>query len=128
MAHFILEYSSNLDPGKLDLDALFEKLHLAAVNTTLFPLAGIRSRAHRCEHFRIADGDAKHGFVHLQVKLGAGRSEEEKQAAAKSFFEVLGSHLDPIYEHQGLAISFEMTELPVTLKYNKNNLRDYLPD
>ena len=128
MAHFILEYSANLDPEKLDLDTLFEKLHLAAVGTTLFPLAGIRSRAHPCEHFRIADGDAKHGFVHLQVKLGAGRSEEEKQSAGKAFFEVLGEHLDPLYKQQGLAISFEMTELPPTLKYNKNNLRDYLQD
>jgi len=128
MAHFILEYSANLDPGELDVDVLFEKLHVAAVDTSLFPLAGIRSRAHRCEHFRIADGNAKHGFVHLQVKLGAGRSEDEKRSAAEAFFKVLGAHLNPLYEQQGLAISFEMTELPSTLKYNKNNLRDYLPD
>lgn len=127
MAHFILEYSANLDSEQLNLDVLFEKLHKAAVDTSLFPLAGIRSRAHRCENFRIADGDAKHGFVHLQVKLGAGRTEDEKSSAAKAFFEVLGKHLNPVYNQQGLAISFEMTELPVTLKYNKNNLRDYLP-
>ena len=127
MAHFILEYSANLDSEKLDIDSLFEKLHRAAVKTTLFPLAGIRSRAHRCEHFRIADGDPRHGFVHLQVKLGAGRSDDEKHSAAEAFFMVLGEHLNSLYQLQGLAISFEMTELPTILKYNKNNLRDYLP-
>ncbi len=126
MAHFILEYSANLGQQELDLNTLFEKLHQAAIDTQLLPLAGIRSRAHRCEHFRVADGNANHGFVHLQVKLGAGRSDAEKKAAAESFFEVLGTHLDPIYVRQGLAISFEMTELPPTLKYNKNNLRNYV--
>jgi 5-carboxymethyl-2-hydroxymuconate isomerase len=127
MAHFILEYSSNLNPDELDLNGLFGKLHQAALDTKLFPLAGIRSRAHRCEHFRVADGDTAHGFVHLHVKLGTGRTDAEKKAAADSFFDVLGLHLNPIYEQQGMAISFEMNELPSILKYNKNNLRNYLP-
>ena len=82
MAHFILEYSANLDSTALALNPLFEKLHRAALGTGLFPLAGIRSRAHRCEHFRVADGNPEYSFVHLQVKIGAGRTEEEKQAAA----------------------------------------------
>jgi len=38
---------------------------------------------------------------------------------------VLTEHLSAIYESQGLAISFELTELPVH-KFNQNNLRDYL--
>lgn len=126
MAHFIFEYSANLKTEALGFDELFSKLHTAAIATELFPLAGIRSRAHCCEDFRVADGNPDYGFVHLQVKLGAGRSESEKSSAAESFFAVLSEHLEPLYQQQGLAISFEMTELPTTLKYNKNNLRDYL--
>ena len=126
MAHFIVEYSANLDDNAVDLPDLFDKLHQAAVATELFPLAGIRSRAHRCEHFRVADGDSHYGFVHLQVKVGAGRSEQQLQTAAQAFFDVLSDHLQALYQQQGLAISFEMTELPTTLKYNQNNLRDYL--
>ena len=126
MAHFILEYSANLDTTALALDPLFEKLHRAAVDTKLFPLAGIRSRAHCCKNFRVADGNPGYSFVHLQVKIGTGRTEEEKQAAAKAFFSVLSEHLNTLYKQQGMAISLEMTELPVTLKYNQNNLRDYL--
>jgi len=126
VAHFILEYSSNLDSKNLALDALFAKLHQSAIDTTLFPLAGIRSRAHCCNDYRIADGNPSYAFVHLEVKLGAGRSDAEKSSAAEAFFNILSQHLDEIFQKQGLAISFEMNELPVTLKYNKNNLREYL--
>ena len=65
MAHFILEYSANLAKEKLALPGLFSKLHDEAVNSGLFPLAGIRSRAYRTEEFRVANGDPGFGFVHL---------------------------------------------------------------
>lgn len=126
MAHFILEYSANLNAKILALDTLLEQLVQSAVATGMFPLAGIRCRAHRCEHFQVADGTPDYGFVHLHVKLGTGRTEEEKETAAKAFFDTLSTHLQPLYNQQGLAISFEMTELPATLKYNQNNLRDYM--
>ena len=125
MPHFILEHSGNLTNESLDLDALFERLVDTAVGTDIFPLAGIRCRAHNCEHFRVADGTATFGFVHLHVRIGAGRSEEQKADAAKLLFAVLTDHLSVIYDSQGLAISFELSELPVH-KFNQNNLRDYL--
>ena len=125
MPHFILEHSGNLTNGSLDLDVLFERLVDKAVGTGIFPLAGIRCRAHNCEHFRVADGTVSFGFVHLHVRIGSGRSEEQKSSAAKILFGVLTDHLSELYESQGLAISFELTELPVH-KFNKNNLRDYL--
>ena len=125
MPHFILEHSGNLTDESLNLDALFEHLVETAVGTGIFPLAGIRCRAHNCEHFRVADGTSSFGFVHLHVRIGSGRSEEQKADAAKELFAVLTDHLSAIYDSQGLAISFELTELPVH-KFNQNNLRDYL--
>lgn len=125
MAHFILEYSDNLADKGLDLERLFTRLIDEAVGTGIFPLAGIRCRAHNCEHFRIADGTQTFGFVHLNVRIGSGRSEEEKARASKVFFDVLSNHLSVIYNSQGLAISFELIELS-SHKFNKNNLRDYL--
>ena len=127
MPHFILEHSANLD-DELNLSGLFATLTETAVATGVFPLAGIRCRAHRCEHYHLADGNPDFGFVHLQIKLGAGRTDQEKQGAAEAIFQALKDHLQPLYEQQGLAISFEMTELPVTLKYNHNNLRNYIAE
>lgn len=125
MPHFILEHSGNLTNESLDLDGLFTRLIDEAVDTGIFPLAGIRCRAHNCEYFRVADGTATFGFVHLHVRIGSGRSEEQKASASKVLFGVLTKHLATIYESQGLAISFELNELPVH-KFNQNNLRDYL--
>ena len=125
MPHFILEHSGNLTNESLDLDVLFERLVDEAVGTGIFPLAGVRCRAHNCEYFRVADGTATFGFVHLHVRIGSGRSEEQKASAAKVLFSVLTEHLAALYESQGLAISFELSELPVH-KFNHNNLRDYL--
>ncbi|MEM5550180.1 hypothetical protein WNY63_05480 [Pseudoalteromonas neustonica] len=125
MPHFILEHSGNLTSESLNLDALFTRLIDEAVGTGIFPLAGIRCRAHNCEHFRIADGTDSFGFVHLHVRIGSGRTEEQKASAAKALFAVLTEHLSAIYESQGLAISFELSELP-SHKFNQNNLRDYL--
>jgi len=126
MAHFVLEYSDNLAEDKLSIQSLFESLHQAAQETGLFPLKGIRSRAYCCEQYRMADGNPQHGFVHLQVLLGAGRTMEEKQSAADLFFEVFTAHFDKHYQSRGMALSFEMKELEPVLKFNKNNIQEYL--
>jgi len=125
VAHFIVEYSANLDAENIGLQDLLQKLVESAVATELFPLAGIRARAHKCEHYYIANGDERFTFVHLEVKLGTGRSDEEKKHAGEVFLKTLSEHLQPVRDQQGLAISFEMSELPA-IKANVNNLRDYL--
>jgi 5-carboxymethyl-2-hydroxymuconate isomerase len=125
VAHFIVEYSANLPADALAVKSLLKKLVEAAVDTKLFPVAGIRARAHRCEDYYIASGDDGFGFVHLEVKLGAGRTDDEKKSAGETFLSVLTTHLQALYDDQGLAISFEMSELPA-IKANKNNLREYI--
>ena len=77
-------------------------------------------------HYRMADGNPEHMFVHLSVLLGAGRSMEERESAAQAFFEVLQSHFADSFKQRGVAMSFEMKELEPVLKYNKNNIQDYL--
>jgi len=126
MAHFVLEFSDNLKQSDSDIQQLFDALHRAAEATGLFPIKGIRSRAYQCEHYRMADGNPDHGFAHLEVKLGAGRSIEDRKSASDIFFGVLCQHFDGHISRQGMAISFEMKELEPVLKFNKNNIHDYL--
>ena len=63
MAHFIYEYSSNLPEDTLDLPELMAKMHAVAAETGIFPLSGMRSRAIRCNDFRVADGAPDKGFI-----------------------------------------------------------------
>ncbi|MFL2840233.1 MAG: 5-carboxymethyl-2-hydroxymuconate isomerase [Pseudohongiellaceae bacterium] len=126
MAHFVLEYSDNLGQDQDSIQSLFSALHQAAQKTKLFPLKGIRSRAYCCEQYRMADGNPDHGFAHLQILLGVGRTMEEKKGAADLFFEVFTTHFSTHYDDHGMALSFEMKELESVLKFNKNNIQDYL--
>ncbi len=122
MAHFIYEYSSNLPEDLLDLAGLMEKMHRAAADSGVFPLAGIRSRAMRCDEFRVGDGNPENGFINLSIKVGRGRDLDTRMAIGKTLFDILTDHLQPIFERQGLAVSFEMRELEEHVKFNKKNI------
>ena len=121
MAHFIYEYSANLPAEQLDLSALMEKMHTAASASGIFPLAGIRSRAIRCEEFRVGEGNADYGFVNLSMKVGRGRDLDTRMAIGQTLFDILLEHLQPVMATRGLAVSFEMRELEEQVKFNHRN-------
>ncbi len=123
MPHFILEYSANLDDD-LDLDGLFKALHGTAMETGVFALGGVRFRAHRCEHYLVADGDPDNAFVHLTARIGRRRDPDVRREIGEQLFNSLVEHLDGLYRQRPLAISFEVTELTFGLSFRKNNIHD----
>ncbi len=123
MPHFIMEYSANLDDD-LDIPTLFEKLNETAIATGVFPIGGIRTRAVRCKHFRVGEGDPNNTFVHLTAKVGSGREPEVLKAAADKVFETFTAQLQPIFDRRFMSIGFEMTELHPVLNYKKNNIHE----
>ena len=118
MAHFIYEYSANLPADKLDLPGLMEKMHALAAETGVFPLAGIRSRAIRCEDYRVADGAPDKGFINLSMKVGKGRDLDTRLRCGKLLFDTMKAHLQPLLEQHPVALSFEMRELDEHVKFN----------
>ncbi len=122
MAHFIYEYSANLPGELLDMAGLMAKMHAAAAESGVFPLDGIRSRATRCEEFRVGDGDPDNGFVNLSLKVGSGRDLDTRMQAGRQLFDLLVDHLQPLLARQRIAISFEMRELDAHVKFNHRNL------
>ena len=122
MAHFIYEYSANLPAEQLDLQGLMAKMHTAAAATGVFPLSGMRSRAIRCDDYRIGDGNPDYGFLNLSMKVGHGRELETRMAMGRALFELLIEHLQPVFASRGLAVSFEMRELEEHVKFNHRNI------
>ena len=125
MPHLIVEYSSNLD-GRVDIDHLIESLHVAAAATGVFPLGGIRTRASRREHYRIADGDRENSFVHVTARIRHGRPLDVRKRAGQTLFDALCQALAPVYDTQPLAISLEVQEIDPDLNFKQNNLHEYV--
>ena len=121
MAHFIYEYSANLPEPLLNLQDLMQKMHAKAAETKLFPLSGIRSRAMKCDHFRIADGDPEKGFINLSMKIGRGRDLQARMQAGEMFWQIMLDHLAPLMAQQPITVSFEMRELEEQVKFNHRN-------
>src|SRR3981189_2653053 len=85
MPHVICEYSANLEE-KIRLDALLETLHSAMMRTRVAELAGLRTRAARRDHFRVADHDPAHGFLNVTIRAAKGRESAPPQAGGRDGF------------------------------------------
>ena len=125
MPHLIIEYSANIEEA-IELDGLITELHETAVDTGVFPLGGIRTRAARREAYRIADGDPENGFVFLTVRYGAGRELATLQAAGQRIFDVLCRRLEALYKRIPLSLGMEMQEIDPNLSFKKNNIHERL--
>ncbi|AAV97452.1 5-carboxymethyl-2-hydroxymuconate delta isomerase (plasmid) [Ruegeria pomeroyi DSS-3] len=125
MPHFIVEYSGNLEDA-LDIGALCEVIRATAAGIDTFPMPGIRVRAFRADHWAIADGDPKHGFIDISIRLRAGRAPEVKQAAAAEVFEAVRAFVAPVMAQRSLALSLEMRDIDPDLSPKTGSIRDHL--
>lgn len=125
MPHFIAEYSANLE-DEIDFQDLFEQVNTFLGATGVFPLGGIRSRAIRMDQYRMADAKHDYAFVHMTLKVGAGRDLATRQAVATELFEIIERFFAPLKAQRLLAISFEMVELDPVLNFKSNNIHQFL--
>ncbi|QCK86468.1 5-carboxymethyl-2-hydroxymuconate Delta-isomerase [Phreatobacter aquaticus] len=124
MPHLVIEYSANLDP-LVDMAALCEAARTAAVEAGIFPVGGIRVRAHRCDHAAIADGNPAHAFLDATLKIGQGRDLATKRKAGDHVFAALSRALDPAFAATTVALSFEIREID-ELNWKRNSIHDAL--
>ena len=125
MPHFHIEYSANLD-DVVDMHALCEALRAAAAEIDTFPTAGIRVRATRVDHVAMADGNPKHGFVDLVIRLRAGRPHEVKKDAVQRVFAALKTFMAPAMETCSIALSAEMRDIDPDLSPKFGTIRDHM--
>lgn len=125
MPHLNIEYSANLEDS-LDIQALVERIHETALETGIFPLGGVRTRAESRKHYRIANGDPRAGYIHMMVRIGSGRDLETRRSAGDRIFAALCEFTDELYGSRPLALSFELHEIPPDLAWRKNNLHELL--
>ncbi len=127
MPHFQIEYSANLDQV-IDMGALCETIRAEASLIDTFPTAGIRVRAIRVDHVAMADGNPKHGFIDLSIRLREGRPQDVKQSAVEQIFDVMKQFMAPAMATHSIALSAEMRDIDANLSPKFGNVRDHLED
>ncbi len=127
MPHFHVEYSGNLEK-MVDIGQLCEIIRKEAAEIDAFPTAGIRVRATRVDHYSIADGNPKHGFIDLSVRIREGRAPEVKSDAIARIFNAIKNFMTPAMATHSIALSAELRDINATLSPKFGTIRDHLED
>ena len=125
MPHFQIDYSPNL-AERLDIKGLCAVLRDAAVETGVFPLAGIRVRATAVDHVVMADGNPDHAFLDLSVRLRGGRTLEARKAATAHIFAAAERYCADVMENSSFMLSMEMRDIDPELSPKASSIRRYL--
>ncbi len=126
MPHLVIEYTANLEADG-DLQGLCNKAAAVLVSQQsdgkpVYPIGGVRVRAHRIDTWCMADGQADYAFVHANLKIGSGRPDAVKQATGDAVFNTIQSHFAGIYASRYLALSMEINEFSEAGTWKHNNV------
>jgi len=125
MPHITLDYSANMEE-RADIAALCDHLRRAAIDTGVFPLAGVRVRAFAATHVSIADGDQMHGYIDISIRLREGRDQPTREHAVQAIFEAARQFLQPTLETHSIALSAELRNIDASLSPKTGTIRDHL--
>ncbi len=110
MPHCILQYSANV-VDEVDLDALFGAVHDALVATGLFAMENIKSRAIRCEHYRVADGARDRSFVSMEIYILEGRGDAIKEQVSVDVIEVLRPFFQATFARTRCSLTVRISDM-----------------
>ena len=108
MPHTILEYSANLE-DQPDLQLFFQQLHTFLVEAAPCRLQDLKSRAYRCDEYRMADGQDAMAFAHLAINIFEGRTPEVLARMGQGA-------LDLMREHFPLTLARRQADLTVEIR------------
>ncbi|MFG6149299.1 5-carboxymethyl-2-hydroxymuconate Delta-isomerase [Halobacillus sp. B23F22_1] len=121
MPHIIIEYTDNLS-AHMDIRKLLGNINKAVIDQKgVFPVGGIRSRAYEVKDYCVADGRENDAFVHAKIKIGKGRSDDEKSNVCESIFQVMENYFNAYMSEHYLALSLELAEFQHAT-YKSNNI------
>jgi 5-carboxymethyl-2-hydroxymuconate isomerase len=122
MPHVIVEYSANIE-DEVSPQRLVEDMHAAAVASGIADVAGFRTRAERRDVYRVGDGNAKNGFVHIVARIRHGRSLEQRKALGELLMAAAEKALERAFAAQPLALSVEVHEIDPETRLMRNTVR-----
>lgn len=127
MPHLQLQYSDNL-ASRIDFAQLCRDLNSALTSTKLFPAGGIRVRAIPVSAHSIADNHPLNGFLDAVLRIGTGRTNEQKTMVGKKLMEVLEAQCAQLLATPHFALSLEIVEIDPNLSWKTNSIHPRLKD
>lgn len=125
MPHVVILYTGNLE-AQADMGGLCRAVADAMLTVRaedgcqVFPTGGTRVYAYPAPHYAVADGgaagraaggDGDYGFVYVNLRMGAGRSDAVRQAAGDAIAGSARKHLAPLFsdprKHLGLTVQVD---------------------
>lgn len=113
MPHLVLEYSSNLIEKKT-LTVLFEKCHGLLAEKLPTERKSCVSRAVECQQYYIGEGQSDLAFIHVTLKVKAGRTFEVLKETAEALLTAIKMHCNESVNQFNLKVTVEIIELQKT--------------
>lgn len=88
MPHIMIEYSQNALSEK-EAETLVSEAYQAVKATELFKEENIKVRLHPVMHYQLGLSDC--GFMHVQCRIHAGKTDHQKQRLSQSLLDALKS-------------------------------------
>lgn len=117
MPHLVILYTPNIEP-KTDLSALCRSLADEMLEIRdeagkpVFPTGGTRVLAYPAAHYAVADGKGDYGFMYLNLRMAAGRSDPVKKDAGDRLLGIVKDHFAPIFDSELIGITLQVDESP----------------
>lgn len=121
MPHLSVEYSANLD-GAVDFNRLCHALLAALLDSGLVERGAPRVRTIRCGYYAIADAAPENSFIDMSLRLGAGRSHDEKRRLGEMLIAAAKPQLADQLAQPHFALSLEIREIDPDLSWKLNTM------
>ncbi len=118
MPHLRLEYTRNCRPD-MDFIKLFQRLHQVLSQIGGIHIDNCKSRAYPLDTFLVGQHPRSAAFVHLEVKILEGRTEEVKRAIGEGLLEQLRQTFLPAPEGLELQLTVALGELQRRLYFKE---------
>ncbi len=125
MPHLIIQYSENLGE-QVNMTELCTVMSKAMQQTGLFPLAGIRVRAHPMPHNSIADEHPNNAFADFIFRIGEGRSDAQKAVAGTALMAAAKSVFAIQLTQPHFVLSLEIVEISKPFSWKTNSIHPRL--
>ena len=139
MPHVVILYTGNLE-AQTDMSRLCRGIAdtmltiRAEDGSQVFPTGGTRVYAYTAPHYAVSDGgaagraaggDGDYGFIYVNLRMGAGRSDAVKKASGDAITACAKAYLAPLCEQPGkhLGLTVQGDEAPGQVYDAKHSTR-----